>query len=107
MTGDDTTKPKFIRIWKGRTRREDFETYSRYLHEAGVRKIESIPGNIKVEMFRALRADHGEFMVVSYWPSIEAIRAFSGDDVTRTRHLEKDPDFLLELPTFVELFEVY
>ena len=37
MTRDDTTRPKFIRIWKGRTRKEDFETYSRYLHEAGVR----------------------------------------------------------------------
>ncbi|WP_413987749.1 antibiotic biosynthesis monooxygenase family protein [Labrys okinawensis] len=107
MIGDSDDKPKFIRIWRGRTRKEDFEAYSRYLHEAGVRKIESIPGNIKVEMFRALRGDQAEFMVVSYWPSLEAIRAFSGEDVTRTRHLEKDPDFLLELPTFVELFEVY
>jgi heme-degrading monooxygenase HmoA len=107
MTADGSEKPKFIRIWKGRTQRDDFDAYSSYLHEAGVRKIEAIPGNIKVEMFRMLREDHAEFMVISYWPSLEAIRAFSGDDVTRTRHLEKDPEFLLELPTFVELFEVY
>ncbi|CAM5767088.1 hypothetical protein LMIY3S_02044 [Labrys miyagiensis] len=104
---DGETKPRFARVWRGKVRRNDFEAYSHYLQQAGVRKIEGIPGNIRVEMFRAMREDHAEFMVISYWPSLDAIRAFSGDDITRTRHLDRDPDFLLELPTFVELFEVY
>ena len=103
----DAPKVRYIRIWTGRTRKEQFEEYSLYLNEFGVRKIERIPGNIRVEMFRALRADHAEFKVISYWPSEEAIRAFSGEDITLTRHLERDPDYLLELPTHVELFEVY
>lgn len=107
MTETAGAQPKFARVWKGKTRKEDFESYSLYLHQFGVRKIEGIPGNIRVEMFRALREDHAEFMVISYWPSLDSIRAFSGEDITRTRHLEKDPDFLLELPTHVELFEVY
>ncbi len=103
----DNAKAGFARVWKGRTRRQDFEAYSRYLHDFGVEKIRGVPGNIKVEMFRALREDHAEFMVISYWPDLETIRAYSGEDVTRTRHLEKDPDYLLELPTFVELYELY
>jgi heme-degrading monooxygenase HmoA len=107
MADTENEKPRYARVWKGKTRREDFEAYSRYLHDFGVEKIRGIPGNIKVEMFRALKEDHAEFMVISYWPSLEAIRAFSGEDVTRTRHLERDPEFLFELPTFVELFELY
>jgi len=107
MNDSAGTKARFARIWKGKTRKEDFEAYSRYLHEFGVRKIEGIPGNVKVEMFRALREDHAEFTVISYWPSLDSIRAFSGDDITRTRHLDKDAEFLFELPTRVELFELY
>ncbi len=95
MADTEKEKPRYARVWKGKTRREDFEAYSRYLHDFGV------------EMFRALKEDHAEFMVISYWPSLEAIRAFSGEDITRTRHLERDPEFLFELPTLVELFELY
>ncbi len=30
-----------------------------------------------------------------------------GGDVRRASHLEKDPDYLLELPEFVEVSELY
>jgi heme-degrading monooxygenase HmoA len=101
------TKPGVIRIWKGRTRKEDFEAYSHYLHDFGVQKIRSIPGNIKVEMYRGLREDHADFMVISHWPDLDAIRAYAGEDIKRTRHLERDPEFLLELPAYVEMYEAY
>jgi hypothetical protein len=34
-------------------------------------------------------------------------RDSEGGDVRRVSHLEKDPDYLLELPEFVEVCELY
>lgn len=96
----------YARIWRGRTKPEMFDEYSKYLYESGVLKIERIPGNLGVQMFRSRGEDFAVYMVISYWPSLDSIKAFSGEDVTRTRHLERDPDYLLELPERVTLYEV-
>jgi hypothetical protein len=50
-----------------------------------------------------------EFTVISYWSSMEAMEAMYDDsgDVRRVWHLEKDPDYLLELPEFVEVTELH
>jgi heme-degrading monooxygenase HmoA len=100
-------RPIFARIWRGRTRLADVEAYTQYLYQFGVLKIECMQGCLGVQMFRNITGDAGEFTVSSFWPTLDAIRVWSGDDLTRTRHLERDPDFLLELPERVALVEVY
>lgn len=94
------------RIWRGRTKLDDYEAYTRYLYEFGVLKIERMEGCLGVQMFRHRAASEAEFTVISYWPTEDSIRVWSGDDLTRTRHLEKDPEFLLELPERVTLVQV-
>ena len=37
-------------------------------------------------------------MTISYWESIEEMSAFTGGDPTAVHHLERDPEFLIELP---------
>ena len=37
-------------------------------------------------------------MTISYWESREAMSSFTGDDPTRIHHLERDAEFLIELP---------
>jgi len=96
----------FARIWRGRTRAKDYAAYTDYLYEFGVLKIERMAGNLGVQMFRSKTDDVAEFTVISFWPTQEAIRVWSGDDLTRTRHLERDTEFLLELPDRVTLVEV-
>jgi len=73
----------------------------------GVLEIERMPGNLGVQMLVSEAGDTAEFTVISYWPSLESIRVWSGDDLTRTRHLERDPEFLLELPDRVTLAQVH
>lgn len=97
----------FARIWRGKTKAADYDAYTRYLYENGVLKIERMPGNLGVQMFRTKTDDTADFTVVSFWPSLESIRVWSGDDLTRTRHLERDVDYLLELPDRVTLVEVW
>ena len=96
----------FARIWKGQVKAHRAAEYSDYLYKCGVLKIERMAGNLGVQMLRKLSDETAEFTVISFWPSLQSIAVWSGDDLTRTRHLERDPEFLLTLPDRVELVEV-
>jgi heme-degrading monooxygenase HmoA len=102
-------RPLIGRIWFGRTRKELAEEYLNYNYENGVLEIEKKPGNLGVQLFRKIKGDVAEFTVISYWSSMEAMEAMHDDsgDVRRVAHLEKDPDYLLELPEFVEVTELH
>ena len=45
-------------------------------------------------------------MTISYWESVEAMSAFAGDDPTRIHHLERDAEFLIELPAEVQILRL-
>ncbi len=45
-------------------------------------------------------------MTISYWESIEAMRRFTGSDPTRVHHLERDAEFLIELPSGVQVLRL-
>jgi heme-degrading monooxygenase HmoA len=99
-------KPAVARIWQGRTRAPVAEEYAAYLYEHGVKKLRATPGNLGVHVFRRVHDGIAEFMTISYWGSREEIRAYAGDDIEKTHHLPKDPDYLLELPPYVKHYDV-
>lgn len=97
-------KPLVARIWRGRTRRDKADAYAEIL-QASTHLIASKPNNLGVQMFRNDKDDVSEFMVMSYWPSVESMNTWSAD-VRRVRHLPEDEEYLLELPEFVDLYEM-
>ena len=94
-------KPAIARIWRGRTRPERADAYEAYNYDAGIKPL--IEKAMGVQTFREDRPDETEFLVISYWPSIEAMSAFAGEDPTRIHHLERDEEFLIELPESVQI----
>jgi heme-degrading monooxygenase HmoA len=96
------------RTWFGRTRKEFADEYLRYNYENGVLEVEKKPGCLGMQQFRKIRGDIAEFTTISYWTSMEAMEAMhDGGDVRRPSHLEKDADYLLELPESVEVSELH
>ena len=91
--------------WKGRVAPARADEYYRYLME-GVMKIRSIPGSLGVEVMRRSEAGAVEYTVISYWESRKAIEAYAGQDIEKPRHLPRDREFLLELPTRVLHYDV-
>ena len=61
---------------------------------------------LRVEMLREDRADESEFVTISYWESVAAMSRFAGKDPRRIHHLERDAEFLLELPKAVQILEI-
>lgn len=99
-------KPRatIARIWRGRTARSRADEYERYLYEHGIRPLEEKA--LGVELLREDRDNESEFITISYWESIPAMSRFAGPDPTRIHHLEKDKDYLLELPQGVQVLRI-
>jgi hypothetical protein len=100
----DTKPPAIARIWRGRTRPEMADAYEAYSYEAGIKPL--IEKAMGVQTLREDRAHETEFMTISYWESIEAMSAFAGDDPSRIHHLDRDPEFLIELPNDVQILRL-
>jgi heme-degrading monooxygenase HmoA len=98
--------PMVARIWHGRTPAAKIDEYRQYLYEVGVKKIASLPGNRGVQMMVSRTADAGEFMVVSYWDSIDAIKGYAGSTYTKVHDLPRDHEFLIEPETLVRHFDL-
>lgn len=100
-----SVRPAIARIWRGRVKRELADEYQRYNYEAGIRPL--IEKAMGVQAFREDRETETEFITVSYWESVEAMSRFTGGDPTRIHHLPRDPEFLIEVPTSVQILRIY
>jgi len=98
-------KPTIARIWRGRVRRERADEYQRYNFEVGVRPL--MEKALGVQSLREDRGEETEFVTISWWESIEAMARFTGGDPTKIHHLERDPEFLVELPKAVQVLQLY
>jgi heme-degrading monooxygenase HmoA len=101
----DSLKTVVAREWKGRVAPARADEYYQYLL-GGVTKFRSIPGSLGVDVMRRNEAGAVEYVVISYWESREAIKAYAGQDIEKPHHLPKDRELLLELPTRVLHYDV-
>jgi len=92
------------RVWRGQTRRENADEYAAYDYEAGIRPL--VEKADAVQTFREDREGETEFVTISYWPSIEAMTKFTGGEPTKIHHLDRDAEFLIELPQDVQILRL-
>jgi hypothetical protein len=104
MDRTSTEKPGIARIWRGRTSQARADEYESYNYEAGIKPLIKIA--LGVQTFRKDSADEAEFMTISYWKDVEAMAEFTGSDPQEIHHLERDEEFLIELPKSVEILRL-
>jgi hypothetical protein len=104
MSQSDRRRPAIARIWRGRTTRERADEYAEYLLEAGIRPLEAHA--LGVQQLREDREHETEFVTISYWDSLESMSSFAGEEPTRIHHLDRDPEFLIELPEAVQILHI-
>jgi heme-degrading monooxygenase HmoA len=97
-------RPVIARIWRGRTTADKADEYAQYLYEHGIKPL--VEKALGVQMLREDRASESEFVTISYWESVEAMSRFAGDDPRRIHHLERDAEFLIELPSSVQILDI-
>ena len=84
------------RIWRGAVRRRDGDAYARYMRATGVAEYADTPGNRGVWMLRRDLDDRTEFVMFTLWDSLEAVKAFAGDNHERAVFYPEDERFLVE-----------
>jgi heme-degrading monooxygenase HmoA len=84
------------RTWRGWTSADDADRYADYVNETGMRGLGGTEGNRGVYMLRRIEGDRAEFIVLSLWDSLDAIKAFAGDDIEKAVFYPQDDDFLVE-----------
>jgi heme-degrading monooxygenase HmoA len=69
------------RIWRGVVRLDDADEYAGYIRDTGFTEYAATSGNRGAWMLRHDTGDRTEFLTLSLWDSLDAIRAFAGDDI--------------------------
>src|SRR5262249_34946251 len=80
------------------------DEYAAYLYEHGIRPLEQKA--LGVQLLREDRTGESEFVTISYWESVEAMSRFAGADPRRIHHLERDAEYLIELPQGVQVLQI-
>ena len=95
------------RIWRGATREADADAYLKYMDGTGGNAARSTDGNRGVQILRRIRDGRAEFVFISFWDSLDAIRRFAGPDPERAVFYPEDQRFLIEAEQSVAHFELF
>jgi len=94
------------RIWRGITLADRADAYIAHLRETGLKDYANTPGNRGVTVLRRIQGEHSEIMLVSLWDSMDAVRAFAGENPDRSVYYPEDENYLLEMEPLVRHYEV-
>lgn len=94
------------RRWHGRVPAEKSAEYLQLSKDAGLADYRSTPGNVAAWCLHRREGDVVHVEMFTLWEDMDAIRRFAGDELTKAKYYDFDPDFLLELEPEVIHFEV-
>ena len=104
---DGLTDSTIARIWKGEVPLDRSDEYLEQMRTVALPDYRSTDGNQGAFALRRDLGDRAEFLMLTFWESREAIRAFAGDDINAAKYYDFDADVLLEMVPHVEHFEVF
>jgi heme-degrading monooxygenase HmoA len=94
------------RIWRGAVRREDRDDYADYIRDTGIAGYRATPGNRGAWLLRRDVGERTEFLTFTLWDSLNAVRAFAGDDVDAAVFYPEDDRYLVERDDIAAHYEV-
>ncbi len=102
----DAAEIRIGRMWHGRVPESKAAEYYDYLNREGVDRIEKIPHNLGADVMTSTHDGITELVVISYWHSLDDIKAYAGADIEKVHNLPRDPEFLIEPETKVKHFVI-
>ena len=94
------------RLWKGATRAEDSDRYLEYLRRTGLAEYARTEGHRSTVTLCRVEGGRAEFMLLTIWDSMDAVRRFAGDDPKRAVFYPEDDRYLVARDDRVTHFEV-
>jgi heme-degrading monooxygenase HmoA len=95
-----------IREWRGRANPSRAEDYPKHFREKVVPELRHLPGFAGADLSRRQLGDKLEFLVLTRWQSMDAIRMFAGDNLENAVVEPGAVAALIEFDTSVRHYEV-
>lgn len=86
-----------VRTWSGRASASNPDAYIAHFRRKVLPELRTIAGFLGATLLSDDRESETEFLVLTRWQSMEAVRAFAGNDVTRAL---VDPEAVAALVSF-------
>ena len=96
----------FAREWKARCPMHQKEGFIEYLRQTGVKDTSATVGFKGAQVFTRALAEGIEVTLITYWDSLDSIKAYSGDDIGVARLYPDDSKYELDPDEFVTHYEV-
>lgn len=96
-----------LRVWRGAVQTSRVEEYVAYIDQTGMREYLETPGNIAAQLVtRDLSDGRTEILTLSWWDSLDSIRAFAGENVEEAKFYPEDEGYLVERDDLVRHYTV-
>lgn len=96
----------YAREWKARCPNSKKDGFVAYLYKTGVKDTSSTPGFHGAQIFSRPLDGKSEVTFISYWESLESIKAFAGEEISMAKLYPEDFKYELEPDNFVNHYEV-
>ena len=94
------------RHWRGTAHADQAAAYVEHLRAETFPAIRRLPGFVSASILRRTVPEGIEFLIVTHWESLDAIRAFAGEDIDAAVVPAKAQAMMLTFDRFVRHFEV-
>jgi heme-degrading monooxygenase HmoA len=95
-----------IREWRGRASLSRVDAYPKHFHEKVVPELRHVPGFVGAHLSQRRMGDKVEFLVLTWWQSMDAIRAFAGADTDKAVVEPGAITALVEFDAYVHHYDV-
>jgi heme-degrading monooxygenase HmoA len=93
-----------IREWRGQAIVAEADAYPRHFHDRVLPGLRGVPGFLGASLNRRSLGERIEFLVLTRWQSMEAVRDFAGADIS---HAVVEPGAVAALVEFDPIVRHY
>jgi heme-degrading monooxygenase HmoA len=95
-----------IREWRGRASPDNMDAYPAHFTTHVLPELRNVPGFLGAHLSRRRHGDLVEFLVLTRWESLDAVKAFAGDDIGRAVVEPRAVAALVEFDPRVQHYDV-
>jgi len=95
------------RMWHGKTKKEDADTYRQYVSDTGIKEYLETDGNLDTQIWQKDENEETHIWTVTRWKDFDSIKKFAGEDFQKAKYYPEDKKYLLETEPQVKHYKTY
>lgn len=96
----------YLRKWKCRVPYRHWDGFLEYLKETGVADTVTTAGCHGYQILERYLKDNVELTLLTWWDTLESVKAYAGNNITKARLYPEDARFELDADEHVSHYEV-